>query len=141
LFPLALELIPKDSPKLNKLFQLIQSPDHLWTNFGIRSLSKSDPYYGTGDNYWKGPIWININYLLLSALHRTYRNSPNANIKNKASQIYSTTRTNILQNVMQVYKKTGFLWEQFNPETGQGQRCHPFAGWTTLVLLLQHERY
>lgn len=38
--------------------------------FGIRSLSKSDPFYGGGDQYWTGPIWINVNYLIVSSLKK-----------------------------------------------------------------------
>jgi mannosyl-oligosaccharide glucosidase len=31
-------------------------------------LSKKDEFYGTGENYWRGPIWMNINYLAVSQL-------------------------------------------------------------------------
>jgi len=43
-------------------------PEEMWTPFGLRSLSKSDEFFGTGENYWKGPIWINVNYLAVHAL-------------------------------------------------------------------------
>lgn len=32
------------------------------------------------------------------------------------------------------WEKTGFAWEQYNPETGAGQRTQHFTGWTSLVV-------
>lgn len=48
----------------------MRDPAHLWTPYGLRSLSHSHPEFGKGENYWKGPIWIQMNYLALSALHK-----------------------------------------------------------------------
>lgn len=39
-------------------------------SYGIRSLSLSDPFYNHGDKYWTGPIWINLNYLIVSSLKK-----------------------------------------------------------------------
>ena len=39
-------------------------------SYGIRSLSKSDSFYNHGDKYWTGPIWINLNYLIVSSLKK-----------------------------------------------------------------------
>jgi mannosyl-oligosaccharide glucosidase len=46
----------------------VANPDELWTDYGIRSLSKADELYGTEENYWRSPIWINMNYLLVERL-------------------------------------------------------------------------
>lgn len=32
------------------------------------------------------------------------------------------------------WQETGFAWEQYNPETGKGQRTQHFTGWTSLVV-------
>jgi mannosyl-oligosaccharide glucosidase len=39
---------------------------------GLRSLSKADISYGTLDNYWRGPVWMPINYLVLRACKKFY---------------------------------------------------------------------
>jgi mannosyl-oligosaccharide glucosidase len=68
IFPFLLGLLPPDSPKLPAVLDLLGNEEELWSEFGIRSLSKSDEYYGTDENYWRGPIWMNINYLAVREL-------------------------------------------------------------------------
>lgn len=70
LLPMALGLLPADSPKLGAILDMIENESELWSPYGLRSLSASDPYFGTGEDYWRGPIWININYLTLQSLHK-----------------------------------------------------------------------
>lgn len=70
LFPFLLELLPPSSPRLGPILDLLRDPEHLWSPYGIRSLSASHPEFGKGENYWKGPIWIQMNYLALRALHK-----------------------------------------------------------------------
>lgn len=70
LFPMTLGLLPTDSPKLDAILDIIENEDELWSPYGLRSLSASDPIFGTGENYWRGPIWININYLTLQSLYK-----------------------------------------------------------------------
>lgn len=68
LFPLLTGLISPDNPRLGKVLNLIRDPAQVWSDFGVRSLSKKDAFYGQGENYWRGPIWMPINYLILRAL-------------------------------------------------------------------------
>ena len=69
LFPFLLSLLSPSSPHLGSILDLLKDPDHLWSPYGIRSLSASHPEFGKGENYWKGPIWIQMNYLALKSLH------------------------------------------------------------------------
>ena len=41
-----------------------------------------------------------------------------------------------MNNVFSEWERTGFAWEQYNPETGNGQRTQHFTGWTSLVVKL-----
>ena len=69
LLPFLTGLIDLQSPKLGKTLDLLGDKDELFSPYGIRSLSKKDPFYGTDENYWRGPIWMNINYLAVVQLH------------------------------------------------------------------------
>lgn len=70
LFPLMMSILPHDSPRLGSILSLLQDPAKLWSPYGIRSLSADHPEFGQGENYWKGPIWMPMNYLVLGALHK-----------------------------------------------------------------------
>lgn len=139
LFPLILELLPVDSPKVKDLLDLIQDPDQLWSPYGICSLSKTDPFYGQQENYWRGPIWMNINYLVLQSLHNTYMKA--GPYRKQAANIYKGLRENLIENVYAQYVETGFVWEQYSCDGGMGARSHPFTGWTSLLLLIMAEKY
>lgn len=54
--------------------------------------------------------------------------------KKKASRMYNLLRTNLVNTVYSEWERTGFAWEQYNPETGAGQRTQHFLGWTSLVV-------
>ena len=40
----------------------------LWSDSGLRSLAKDDNMFHKNNNYWCGPVWINMNYLVLKGL-------------------------------------------------------------------------
>lgn len=81
LFPFLLEHLAPTSEHLGHLLDLLHDPEHLWSPYGIRSLSASHPEFGKGENYWKGPIWIQMNYLALRALHKVNSASRNCPIR------------------------------------------------------------
>ena len=47
---------------------LIRDPEELWSPYGLRSLSLKDEFYVTDENHWRGPVWININYMVIQRL-------------------------------------------------------------------------
>jgi len=98
-----LSLLPPSSPHLGAIFDILRDPEHLWSPYGIRSLSVAHPEFGQGENYWKGPIWIQMNYLVLKALHETYvvQEGP---YQSKAQEIYKELRKNVIDNVFKVKK-------------------------------------
>ena len=57
----------------------------------------------------------------------------------QAKKIYNELRTNIIDNIFKEYERTGYVWEQYNSQTGEGRRSHPFTGWTSLVTLSKYE--
>ncbi|KAI9831970.1 MAG: Processing alpha glucosidase I [Phylliscum demangeonii] len=134
LFPFMLGLVPPTSARLGPLLHLIANPDELWSAHGIRSLSKQDPAYATDENYWRSPVWINMNYLIILRLLELGR-APGPH-QAQAARMYGSLRRNVVDTVYAQWRATGFAWEQYNPETGAGQRTQHFTGWTALVVTL-----
>uniref|UniRef100_A0A8D2Q4M5 Mannosyl-oligosaccharide glucosidase n=2 Tax=Varanus komodoensis TaxID=61221 RepID=A0A8D2Q4M5_VARKO len=144
LFPLLLQLLRPDSPRLGRLLDDLRSEAKLWTPFGLRSLSRSSPFYlkrNTAHDppYWRGPVWININYLAVRALHHYGR--AEGPFRRQAAALYQELRANVVANVFRQYVESGYIWEQYNDETGRGQGCYPFTGWSALVVLMMAEEY
>ncbi|KAG8842187.1 Processing alpha glucosidase I [Serendipita sp. 405] len=98
LFPFLLGLLPPSSPHLGPILDLLRDSKHLWSPYGLRSLSASHPLFGQGENYWRGPIWIQMNYLALSSLYKVYAAEPGP-YQEKARQIYEELRENVVKNV------------------------------------------
>ena len=57
----------------------------------------------------------------------------------KAASLLEKLTRNVIRNMFDNFKQTGWLWEQYHPETGIGQRTHPFNGWSSLVTLIVAE--
>ncbi|XP_061103094.1 mannosyl-oligosaccharide glucosidase isoform X2 [Conger conger] len=144
LFPFLLHVLTPDSPRLEHVLRDLRDPDKLWTTYGLRSLSKADPMYMKRNTehdapYWRGPIWININYLAVRALHH-YGNAEGP-YRETAAALYQELRTNVVSNVYRQYMETGYIWEQYNDSTGRGQGSHPFTGWSALTVLMMSEQF
>lgn len=139
LFPLMLRLMPADAPELRQLLQKIQDPEELWTDYGLRSISRKSPYYAARNTehdppYWRGYIWINMNYMVLSSLrHYSSIAGPNQEL---ATTLFKDLRKNIVTNMSKQFNRTGYLWENYDDRTGEGRGSHPFTGWSSLVLLI-----
>ncbi|XP_048485861.1 mannosyl-oligosaccharide glucosidase isoform X2 [Plutella xylostella] len=144
LFPMLLKVLSPDSDKLGKILEDLDKPDLLWSPYGLRSLSKSSPLYMKRNTehdppYWRGQVWVNINYLALGALQHYGRNrGPHAA---RALDLRRRLRDNLVNNILTQYKKTGYFWEQYSGEDGRGSGCRPFTGWTALVVLIMAEDY
>ena len=68
IFPFMTGLIGPQHEHLKDVLDLIADKEELWSPHGIRSLSKKDEFYGTEENYWRSPVWMNMNYLIVSQL-------------------------------------------------------------------------
>ncbi|CAG9836457.1 unnamed protein product [Diabrotica balteata] len=142
LFPFMLQVLDPKSPKLEKTLEVLIP--RLLTPYGLQSLSKDSPLYGKRNTehdppYWRGQIWIPINYLATKALH--HYSKVNGPYQELAKEKYETLRSALIKNVIDQYYKTGYIWEHYNEKTGEGGGARPFNGWSALVVLLLGEEY
>ena len=105
------------------------------SDYGIRSLVKNDLLYRTGDDYWRGKIWIQINYLTLRGLKKYFWD--NDDVK----KIYDKVRYGVINAVYKTWKKSHVFYENYDDITGEGVMNHPFNGWTSTILLILSENY
>lgn len=69
IFPFMTGLMDAKHPHLKAVLDLIQDENELWSPHGIRSLSKANEFYGTAENYWRSPVWMNMNFLIVKELY------------------------------------------------------------------------
>ncbi|XWS34587.1 hypothetical protein CRYUN_Cryun21dG0051000 [Craigia yunnanensis] len=106
LFPFMARIIPPESWILKKQLDLISNRSILWTNYGLRSLAKTSSLYMKHNTehdapYWRGPIWMNMNYMILSSLR--HYSIENGLYREKARAIYDELRHNLIRYSFTIY--------------------------------------
>lgn len=88
----------------------------------VPALSADNPEYRADGGYWNGGVWAPVNYVVLRGL-----------TKYNSDSLAHEIAMNNLENVVEVYKETGTLWEHYAPEMHKGMNLPNFVGWTGLV--------
>ena len=83
----------------------------------IPTVSKSNPYFDR-TRYWRGPVWVNTNWLVMRGLERYG---------------YSTLANQIRADTKKLVESQGFF-EYFDPVTGQGYGTNQFS-WSASLLI------
>lgn len=148
LAPLMLRLLPTRgegaSARIAALLSAIEDPKRMWTPRGLRSLSAASRLYRSKEDYWRGAIWLNMNYLTVGAL-RYYGGRVGGGVEDevaaRAAAAGERLASALVDGVVAEYQRSGFIWENYDPETGHGRGTHPFTGWSALVALLLARRF
>lgn len=146
LFPVLLGLLKWDHPRARQLLEALQpetakkktkGAGTLWSPHGVMSLASGDALFRKGEDYWRGKIWGNMNYLAISALGRhATLTSPATELAQRA---YESLRKGFVDTVLAALRNQRFFFENFDPATGEGRGTGPFTGWTTLVVLVMSD--
>lgn len=97
------------------------NPKEFWAPYGIRTLAPDEPLYDPQHGYWRGPVWVISNYLLMHGLM-------NYGYTKQAQQLASKTVKLLVDDL----KKTGGMNECYNPETGAPVAGGHFVSWDLL---------
>uniref|UniRef100_M4EMK9 Mannosyl-oligosaccharide glucosidase n=2 Tax=Brassica campestris TaxID=3711 RepID=M4EMK9_BRACM len=143
-FPFMFRIIPPTSSILEKHLDLISNRSIVWSDYGLLSLGKTSSLYMKYNTeheapYWRGAIWMNMNYMILSSLH--HYSIVDGPYMDKARTIYEELRSNLIRNVVRNYDETGYIWEHYDQTKGTGEGGRVFTGWSALILLIMSEEY
>ncbi len=108
----------------------VLNPHEFWTPYGIRSLAPTSPDYQPVTGYWRGPIWVVTDYMVMHGLM-------NYGYASQARLLARETVTTLLHDI----KKTGGMHETYNPDTGLGQNGAFFKSWDMLGACMIQEAY
>lgn len=100
------------------------APDGSRVRFRVSTVSKANKHFDPR-NYWRGPIWVNMNWFIISALKRYG---------------YTELARQIRADTLALVENAGFH-EYFDPQTGTGYGTDTFSWSAALTIdLLQNEK-
>ena len=119
LMPLALSNVPEEN--YETLLSHLKNPDEFWLRFPIPSVPKNSRYFRpTSQLYlWRGPTWINTNWLIAEGLRR---------------HEYGELADAISSASKELVEQSGFC-EYYNPLNGEGGGEKDFS-WSTLAAIM-----
>lgn len=133
-------LLNASHPRLPAVLNALADAGGVWSDHGLRSLSRRDEFYGTGEDYWRGGVWMNINTLAVLRLREVGLEGGGEGgrtaVQTRALYMAAELRRRVVGTVYGSWARTGFVWEQYDDTTGEGRRTRAFTGWTACVLLL-----
>lgn len=100
-FPLFAKVPSKEQAE--KMVKTLTDENLLWTEFPLASVSKTHLMYST--DMWRGGVWLNLNYFVIKGL-----------MNYGYDELAKTLVEKSLQTINKWYKKTGAIFEFFDPE-------------------------
>jgi len=98
-----------DDNQAKKMVATLKRKDLLWTETPLSTIARTHPTYST--DMWRGGVWLNLNYFVIKGLL-------NYGFEAEAEEL----RLKTLEMVNKWYKKTGAIFEFFDPE----DKCVPY---------------
>jgi putative isomerase len=118
LYPLWTGQLPDDIR--NRLIAHLTNPDEFWGEIVLPTVARNDPHYDP-DTMWRGPVWANINYFFIEALHQVGE--------------YDLAHA-LLEKTLHLMMSQPGIYEYYNSETGQPPATAAAAfGWTAAAFI------
>jgi len=120
-WPLIAGVVPPD--RVRALARHARDPKTFGRPHRIPTLSADHPDYQAKGDYWKGAVWAPTNYMAI----RGFAAAGETELAREIAE-------NHLKNMLEVYKKTETIWENYAPEKaapGDPAR-RDFVGWSGL---------
>jgi putative isomerase len=104
----------------DRLIAHLTNPQEFWGEYIIPTVARDDPNYDP-EKMWRGPVWGNINYFFIEALHQVGEHA-----------LARTLRDKTLRLIM----NQSSIYEYYNAETGQPPLAAADTfGWTAAVFI------
>ena len=98
----------------------LRDPEQFWSRYPVPTVALNDPKFDPLQ-MWRGPTWVNINYLLVEGLQR---------IGQKELAAVLRRRT------LEVMARNDDIYEYYHPETGEiPPKAAPIFGWSSAVFI------
>jgi len=71
LWPVAFNMFDSNATLDNTLMFAVDN-ETMFSPYGLRGVSARDIFYFPGTGYWRGPVWISVNYIVLRGLFKYF---------------------------------------------------------------------
>jgi glycogen debranching enzyme len=118
LLPLATGRLPE--PMVLRLLERLTDPGEFWTAYPLATVSVRDDKFDP-QQMWRGPSWVNINYLFIEALFRVGK---------------PDLARRLRHDTLAMIQRHPDIYEYYNPLTGERPpKAAPIFGWTSAVFI------
>jgi glycogen debranching enzyme len=118
LFPLLTGRLPR--ALADRVVAHLRAADEFWTAYPLPTVAKRDPKYDP-NQMWRGPTWVNVNYLFIEGLARGG---------------YLDLARALRDKTLELLMRHSDIYEYYNPETGNPPpRAASVFGWSSAVFV------
>lgn len=109
------------SPEINeRLIAHMHDPRSFWRAHPLPTVAANDPKYDP-HQMWRGPVWININYIFVEALARVGQRE---------------AARDLAERTMRLVMSHNDIYEYYHPETGEPPpKAAPMFGWSAACFI------
>jgi neutral trehalase len=100
----------------------VLNPREFWCDYGLRTLAPDEPLYDPKAGYWRGPVWVISNYLVMHGLM-------NYGYQAEARELAARTVNLLVRDI----KLSGGMNENYDPDSGQPAAGGHFLSWNLLA--------
>ncbi len=105
---------------VDRLIEHLANPDEFWTRYPVPTVAKNDPAYSPLE-MWRGPSWVNINYLLAEGLSRVGRDDLARELRRRS---------------LEMMQSSDDIYEYYHPETAEiPPKAAPLFGWSSALFI------
>ncbi|MBK8023043.1 MAG: hypothetical protein IPK19_16865 [Chloroflexi bacterium] len=118
LMPLITGRLPSDVAR--RLVDHLTDPAQFWTRFPIPTVAQDDPHHNP-NVMWRGPVWINVNALLIEGLKRSG---------------FPQQARDLRRKTLEMMMRQADIFEYYNPQTGEKPpRAVSTFGWSAALFI------
>jgi Mannosylglycerate hydrolase MGH1-like glycoside hydrolase domain len=118
LFPLLTGQLPSDVAQT--LVTHLKNPNEFMPRYPVPSVAVNDPHYDP-EQMWRGPTWVNINYLLIEGLQRSG---------------YPALADKLTRQTLDLINGRDDIYEYYHPETGLNPpKAASIFGWSSAIFI------
>ena len=118
LFPLITGRMPPEIAA--RLVSHLTDERQFWTRYPIPTVARDDPKYDPSQ-MWRGPAWVNVNYLLIEGLQRSG---------------YPELARELSNRTLELIQGQDDIYEYYHPETGEHPpKAASTFGWSAAIFI------